>query len=164
MEIIPANVLAENILSQVDEDGHKQLLFEEIIDHRCNNDTIEKSNSKVTNPINGATYNMRTTKGWDLCVQWKGGHTSWVALKDMKNGFPVQVARYAIKHSIDKEPAFHWWVPYVVRKTKQIISKLKSKYWQRTHKYGIKIPKTADEAYAIDRENNNTYWTQAIQE
>ena len=82
----------------------------------------------------------------------------------MENGFPVQVAHYAIKHAIDKEPAFHWWVPYVVRKTKQIISKLKSKYWQRTHKYGIKIPKTADEAYAIDRENNNTYWTQAIQE
>ena len=54
MEIIPPNVLAENILSQVDEDGHKQLLFEEIIDHRCNNDAIKKNNSKDPNPINGA--------------------------------------------------------------------------------------------------------------
>ena len=54
IEIISANVLAENILSQVDEDGHKQLLFEEIIDHRCNNDAIKKNNSKDPNPINGA--------------------------------------------------------------------------------------------------------------
>ena len=68
IEIIPANVLAENILSQVDENGHKQLLLEEVIYHRCNNDAMKKNNSKVTNPINGATYNMRTTKGWDLCV------------------------------------------------------------------------------------------------
>ena len=30
IEILPANILAENILSQVDEDGNKQLLFEEI--------------------------------------------------------------------------------------------------------------------------------------
>ena len=82
----------------------------------------------------------------------------------MKHGFPVQVVRYAIKHGIDKEPVFNWWVPYVTRKAKQIISKLKSKYWQRTHKYGIRIPKTVEEAYAIDRENNNAYLTEAIRE
>ena len=74
------------------------------------------------------------------------------------------MARYAIKHGIDREPAFHWWVPYVTRRTKQIISKLKSKYWQRTHKYGIRIPKTVQKAYTIDRENNNAYWTEAIRE
>ena len=82
----------------------------------------------------------------------------------MKHGFPVQVARYAIKHGIDKEPAFQWWVPYVTRKAKQIISKLKSNYWQRMHKYGIRIPKIVEETYAIDRENNNTYWAEAIHE
>ena len=32
-------------------------------------------------------------KGWDLYIQWKGVHASWVALKDMKNGFPVQTAK-----------------------------------------------------------------------
>ena len=94
--------MAENILSQIDEDSHKQLLFEKIIDHRCGNDAIKKNKGKVTNPINGITYNNRTTKGWDLCVQWEGGHTSWVALKDMTHGFPVQVACYAINHGIDR--------------------------------------------------------------
>ena len=44
------------------------------------------------------------------------------------------------------------------------MSKVKSKYWERTHKYGIRIPKTVQEAYAIDTENGDSYWTDAIRE
>ena len=33
-----------------------------------------------------------------------------------------------------------------------------------THKYGIRMPKTIEEAYTIDRENNNAHWTEAIRE
>ncbi len=39
---------------------------------------------------------------------------------------------------------------------------MKSKYWQRTHKYGIRIPKTVQEALAIDKQNGNTLWWDAI--
>ena len=49
-------------------------------------------------------------------------------------------------------------------KKKAILSKVKSKYWQRTRKYGIRIPKSIKEAYEIDRENNNSYWHDAIQQ
>ena len=42
------------------------------------------------------------------------------------------------------------------------IEKVKSKYWQRTHKYGIRIPRTIEEAIQIDRENGNTLWQDAI--
>ena len=34
----------------------------------------------------------------------------------------------------------------------------------RSHKYGIKIPKTVGEAYAIDAENGNDFWRKAIEE
>ena len=42
-----------------------------------------------------------------------------------------------------------------VRKAEEelIISKLKSKYCQRTHKYGIKILKSVKEAYEFDEDN-----------
>ena len=63
---------------------------------------------------------------------------------------------------IKDEPAFAWWVPYTLHKRKQIISKLKSKYWSRTHKYGIQIPKSYAEAREIDKENSNTLWQDAI--
>lgn len=58
--------------------------------------------------------------------------------------------------------AKHWWVPDVVKKRNQIIVKEKSKYWQQTHKYGIRIPKTVQEALAIDKENDNTLWWDVI--
>ena len=41
---------------------------------------------------------------------------------------------------------------------------MKGKYWQKTHKYGIKIPKNVAEAHAIDRENGNSLWDDAIKE
>ena len=104
----------------MDEEGHKEIFFEEIIDHRSNQDTIKCSDGK---------NQFKTTNGWDLYVQWKGGQTTWVALKDMKNGFPVQTANYTIKKGLEREPAFAWWVPYVLRKAIRIISKIKSKYW-----------------------------------
>jgi hypothetical protein len=50
----------------------------------------------------------------------------------------------------------------VLKKRMTIIAKLKSKYWQRSHKYGIRVPKTVDEAYRIDRDNNDNKWRDAI--
>ena len=44
------------------------------------------------------------------------------------------------------------------------MTKIKSKYWQRTHKYGIRVPKSVDEAYEEDKRNSNSLWTEAIAE
>ena len=84
------------------------------------------------------------------------GSSDWIALKDLKESYPIQVADYATNNQIEDEPAFAWWVPYVLEKQKRILKKVKSKYWQRTHKYGIRIPRTIEEAIQIDRENGNT--------
>ena len=42
-EILTANIIAENILSQVGEEGHRQMMLDEIIDHRVLKDAIPKS-------------------------------------------------------------------------------------------------------------------------
>ena len=39
---------------------------------------------------------------------------------------------------------------------------MKSKYWFRMHKYGIKIPESVNKAYKTDTENINIYWRDAI--
>jgi hypothetical protein len=49
-----------------------------------------------------------------------------------------------------------------MRKREQILAKVKSKYWQRTHKFGLRIPKSVDEALAIDKSNGDTQWWDAI--
>ena len=95
-------------------------------------------------------------------MEWKDGSSDWIALKDLKESYPIQVADYATNNQIEDEPAFAWWVPYVLEKQKRILKKVKSKYWQRTHKYGIRIPRTIEEAIQIDRENENTLWQDDI--
>ena len=68
-----------------------------------------------------------------MLVQWKYGSSTWVSLKDMKESYPVQVAKYCVQSRMSAEPAFAWWVPYVLKKRNRIIAKVKSKYWIRTH-------------------------------
>ena len=98
----------------------------------------------------------------DIYVRWKDCSGDWVTLKDLKESYPVQLADYAIANGLQEEPAFAWWVPFVIRKRKAIISKIKSKYWQRTHKYGVHDPKNVEEAKQVDEENGNREWQDAI--
>ena len=148
MEAVSANVIAENILSQVDDEGHRQMLLDEIIDHRTTGEQIKKGNEYVE-MSNGTKRRILTTKGWEICVQWKDGSTDWIALKDLKDSYPVDLATYAVNNKIDDEPAFAWWVPYTIKKRSAIIKKVKSKYWQRTHKYGIRMPKNVTRRMVI---------------
>jgi len=89
---------------------------------------------------------------------WKDGSTTWEALKDVKESYPVQLAEYATLHKISDEPAFAWWVPHVIKKRERIIAKVRSKHLKRTHKLGIRIPKTPEEAKHLDQENGNHLW------
>ena len=84
--------------------------------------------------------------------------TDWIVLKDLKESKPIQVADYVKANRIIDEPAFSWWCDNVLRKKDRIIAKVKSRYWKRTHKFGIEIPKTVQEAFDLDIRNNNDFW------
>ena len=157
LEELTANVVAENLISQVDEEGRRQMMLGEIMDHRTLPDAISKSQGTYVNKY-GVKRQKMTTRGWEVLVEWKDGSSDWVVLKDFKESYPVELAMYATNRGIEDEPAFAWWVPYVLKKQKRILKKVKSKYWARTHKYGIRIPKNIKEAIEIDRENGNTLW------
>jgi hypothetical protein len=114
---------------------------------------------------NGKTYLKRSTIGWQLCCQWKDGSTSWENLADLKESHPIETAKYAKILGIDHEPPFNWWVPHILRKRNRIISlvrKWNPHYLKRTHKFGIELPKTINEALELDKKNGNTFWADAI--
>ena len=85
-----------------------------------------------------------------------------MSLKDIKESYPVEVAEFALATRISMEPAFAWWVLFVLKKRNRILAKVKSKYWLRTHKFGIRIPKLVEEAKKIDEQNGDTLWWDAI--
>jgi len=82
---------------------------------------------------------------------------------EVKEANPIELAEYAVTAKIDDEPAFKWWVSQVLRRRNKIIKKMKGKYWRTTHKFGIELPKSVEDAYRIDKQNGNDYWTKAIQ-
>ena len=162
VEELTANVIAECMLSNINSDGHHFSLMNEIIDHKKDNSALTISQGYITSK-NGNKTPKRTTRGWKFLVEWKDGSLDWIPLKDLKESFPIQVAEYALANELEEQPAFKWWVHKVLRRRDRMISKVKSKYWRTTHKFGIRIPKTVDEAYRIDRETGTDFWTKAIE-
>ena len=79
-------------------------------------------------------------------------------MKDLKDTNPVELAEYAVANKIAEEHAFKWWADFCLRKRNRMISKVKAKYWRTTHKYGIRLPKTAKEALQLDKMNGNDCW------
>ena len=158
---LAANNIAENLFAQIDDEGNCQVLMDEIIGHRSNELAVKQQDAFITTNT-GTKRRRETTKDWELLVRWKDGGTDWIALKDIKESYLVQVAEYAVSLRISEEPAFAWWSSLVLNKRNRIIAKTKSKYWLRTHKFGIETPKTILQARQIDANCGNTLWWDAI--
>ena len=119
------------------------------MDHRHNQSAVALDNYVYTTK-SGKRKTRRTTKGWFLNCLWQDGRSDLVALKDLKESHPVQVAEYAVNNKIALQPAFAWWVPHTIKQRDAIISKVKSRYWKGKHKYGVRVPKSIKEALEID--------------
>ena len=147
---------------QVNTNGESFLLLNEITDHRCDDSKVIPLTNSFTKSNNNVLSRKHTTEGWYLLVSWKDGSSNWVSLKDLKESYPVEIAEYAKIKGIATEPAFTWGVNYEIREKSAIISKIKSLYWQTTHRYDVRLPKTTAEALRIDYENGDTLWWDAI--
>jgi hypothetical protein len=161
-EAYAANIIAENMYAQVDDEGRQFNILEALIDHRKNHDALSANEEEASHTIRGRRHPRRTTKGWQLCVQWKDGSTSWEDLKNLKEANPVETAEYAIAHSLASEPAFSWWVSHTLKKRDRIISAVKARFIRKDYKFGIKVPNTIAEARLLDKENGDDYWEKSV--
>ena len=101
-----ANMIAESLYSNVDEEGNTLSMISGIIGHRKDESAVTSDQSMIE--LNGRKKRRITTKGWDMLVQWTDGFQSWIPLKNVKKSNPLETAEYAISRGIDKEPAFIW--------------------------------------------------------
>ena len=145
-----ANAIKSNLFAQVDQDRQRFVLFDEIIDWRTDGSQI-KSEDAFIHISNGNKRRRETTKGWEVYIQWKDGSSTWNQVKDVKEAYPVQLAEYAVQNRISEQSAFSWWIKYLLKKRDRIVLKTASKYWQKTNKYGVKIPKLVKEAMQIEK-------------
>eukprot|EP00804_Cyclotella_cryptica_P031315 CCRYP_011111-RA/>CCRYP_011111-RA protein AED:0.45 eAED:0.56 QI:0/0/0/1/0/0/2/0/108 len=64
-------------------------------------------------------------------------------LLDLKESHPLQVAEFAFAAQIADEPAFNWWVNWVLKKRDRIISLVKrrsARYHKRLTNTGLTFP------------------------
>lgn len=155
-----ANIIAENMIAQCDSEGRQYLLVKHVLDHKKDDTALTEDDATLT--WKDRKYQKKTTKGWSFCVEWNDGTSSWLPLSVLKEQIPVEIAEYATLHGIASEPAFRWWVPWTLKKRDAIISAVSKRYHKRTHKFGIAIPKTLDEAIDLDKENKDTKWQDAM--
>ena len=157
-----ANIIAENIFSQVDSDGHSMRLFDAIVDYERDDNIAVSMEDRHIYTKSGQKRLRKSTKGWRLLVHWRDGSESWVKLSEMKESHPVETAEFAKARGIYCEPAFAWWVPYTLRKRDVILAAVKSRIRKKTHKYGIEIPTSIEHAIELDRKIGNSLWQDAL--
>jgi hypothetical protein len=88
--------------------------MQEIIDHKKTLDAISEEDSYFS--TKSGPKPKRTTRGWRLLVEWKEGTSSRVPLADIMGSHPEQVADYAVANKLTQEPAFRWWIPFILKK------------------------------------------------
>ena len=100
--------------------GHNVILFRSLLDHKSDmnafqiNDGFMKSNSSNSK-------RKKTTRVWQLLVEWFDRTMTWEKLSYLKYSYPVQVAEYASENRITDEPAFAWWARYILKKRRAIL-------------------------------------------
>ena len=109
---LAANLIAENIFAQVDEEGNRSVLFDDIVDVRTYGTLLLQPDAFITTS-SGTQHQVTTTKGWEVNLKWKDGSTTWKKLKDIKDSYPVQLVEYVVENRVSEKPAFAWWVKFV---------------------------------------------------
>ncbi|KAL7557773.1 hypothetical protein ACA910_020290 [Epithemia clementina (nom. ined.)] len=152
------NLIAENLYSQCDPEGHSYNTLKDIVGHPSTDKAVQRDDPAY---VNGTL--RQTTKGHQFQCELSNGTTTWLQLKDVKESNPVEAAKYAFAAGLAQEPAFAWWVPHVLKKRDRILKKVKSRYWKRSHKYGIELPHSVEEALDIDQQSGIDFWRCAIE-
>ena len=77
------NEISNSLLAQVDQDRQRYFLFDEVIDHRTDGTEIKEEDAFIHMEI-GNKQRRDTTKGWEVCIQWKDRSLTWNQIKDLK--------------------------------------------------------------------------------
>ena len=82
-EQLIANIIAENMLKQVDPEGHHYQVMTELTNQNRDDSNITKVNGFIKSS-KGNLHQQRTTRGCKLLVEWKYVSVYWFSLKGLK--------------------------------------------------------------------------------
>ena len=112
----------------------------------------------------------KSIKGvWHVLVHWDGHDykPTWEPLSIMKDADPITLAMYAKKKGLTSKKGWKWAKRIKVDGTKLIrqarrIYKVKKQFAAVKYKFGVQVPSTGAQAMALDKENGDHLWEEAI--
>ena len=119
-----ANVILENLCSQVDDYAWSHSMFSGIGDHEKDSSAITIENGWYISDGGKPKKRVITTRGWKFLGERRGGTKTLIPLKDVKESNPLELAEYAESRKRDKDPAVAWWSNYVLKKRNRIIKQV----------------------------------------
>ena len=115
-----ANVIAEAIYNQVDDNSFQEVSFKEVIGHQKNSNAM--TDEAFQNLFGSKNLGHAcTTEGWDICIAWQISSSSWHPLSNIKNSAPLHLAKHAMHNSLQDEPTFSWWVKEALHQKKYML-------------------------------------------
>ena len=77
---LSANLNAENMFAQIEEEGNRNVIMDNITDHWFDEASMKNQENFIITS-SGTKLRRQTTKGISLCVKQSDGNTPWVDLK-----------------------------------------------------------------------------------
>ena len=71
----------------------------------------------------------------------------------------MHIAEFPVAQGTDHKPAFDWWVKHDHKKRDRIIASIRKQqttYLKKSHQFQIELPKTVEQALALDAKNHKT--------
>ena len=153
-EVIAYNELCDIVEEQHDKEasGEADLFtFREVLRH--------EGPLKPDHPsYRGSSYNV--------LIAWSDGTETWEPLGMMITSDPATMAAYASEHDLLDTPGWKK-LKRIGRRAKVLrrmlnASKRAQRYNEITYKFGVRVPRSVEEARRLDAENGNTLWQEAM--
>ena len=118
---LTANTITQSMYAQCDDQCNEYLLLDSFVNYRKNDNVMKLADQKSVHK--GREYmKKQSTKGWEICCEWKDGPTRWEEVSNRKESHPALTVEYAISHEIAHEHASNWWMYHVLKKRDRIIA------------------------------------------
>ena len=85
---ISDDTAATSLFDNSSDDGHYLMLFKSLLDHKSNTTSVQRDDVFVKR--NGSnSERKKTTRGWQLLVEWFDRTLMWEKLSNLKESYPV---------------------------------------------------------------------------
>ncbi len=88
-------------------------------------------------------------------VEWADDTQSWIPQRILREDDPVTLVKYIEEHNLQDEPGFRW-----AKKTFHWVRR--TTVGSTAARYGITVPRSARQALALDKQNNDHLWQEAM--